>query len=108
MFVCPKCGFRDDPCWKAHRYFLYAVYCRLDELEVFDKELADKLRETPDLEIGPYAYHVTSPKNPDTARYVLRIPNDLKEFMYRRELIERYKQRMDPFQKKLQLEKAEK
>lgn len=44
--VCPKSGYRELRCWKAHRYFLYAVNCRLEELEVFDKELAAKLRET--------------------------------------------------------------
>ena len=35
MFVCPDCGFRLPACWKAHKHFLYAYYCRLDEFEQF-------------------------------------------------------------------------
>jgi len=101
MFVCPECGFRDLPCWRAHRYFLYVVYSRLDELEAFDKELANKLRETPDLEVGPYTYHLTQPRDPNATRYVLRVPTDLKQFLFNRKLIERYKPKDSLEQRKM-------
>jgi len=117
MFVCPKCGYRDEPCWKAHPHFLYAVYCRIDELMGCNKVLAEKIlaaakarvvarvgsgskvRKTPkggaDLDEGPYTYHLTK------SGYVLRILTDLKEFIYRRDLIERYHRALEPNQRLL-------
>jgi len=96
MFVCPKCGYRDDPCWKAHRYFLFVVYCQIEELEVFQPNLATRLREQRRLDEGPYHYHL------GRTGYVLRAPIDLKQFLYDRGLIERYKRVRD--RKQMQLE----
>jgi len=97
LFVCPKCGYRDEPCWKAHRYSLYVVYCRLDELEPFRPDLAKRLQLEKDLDDGPYTYHLTK------TGYVLRVPRDLKAFMYDRSLIERYKRGLDSRQQQLEL-----
>jgi len=118
VFVCPNCNYRDESCWKAHRYMLYVVYCRIDKLQACNPVVAQLLfdarderivaresigpnrRKTPlggaDIEYGPYAYHLTK------SGYVLRAPKELKEFMYRRDLIERYR-RKDPLQKKLEV-----
>lgn len=98
MFVCPKCGYHDEPCWRAHRYMLYVVYCRIDELEQFRPDLVARLRENPDIEDGPFAYHLTK------SGYVLRTTIEFKVFMYKRNLIEKYVAATSPGQKKLQLE----
>ena len=98
MFVCPKCGFKDKPCWRAHRYMLYVVYCRIDELEQFRPDLVAKLRVYTDIEDGPYAYHLTS------SGYVLRTTIELKAFMYKRDLIQKYVAATLPGQQRLQLE----
>jgi len=95
MFVCPNCGYRDLPCWKAHRYFLYVVYCRIDELEACNPKLALELKRKRQLEKGPYFYKLGK------TGYVLRAPIDLKDFILRRDLIEKYKVRHDPRQQKL-------
>ena len=95
MFVCPKCGYRDLPCWRAHRYFLYAVYCRIDELSEYMPELAERLRREKDVDFGVYTYHLTS------SGYVLRILTELKAFIYRRDLIEKHMAAKDPRQQTL-------
>jgi len=95
MFVCPRCGFKDDPCWRAHRYMLYVVYTEIDTLAQFRPKLAKRLRLETDVEEGPYAYHLTS------SGYVLRATIELKDFMYKRGLIERHKAATDPKQEKL-------
>ena len=46
MRVCPKCGYREPPIWRnrmAKR--LYVQYCRIDELEFWDQDLAKELKE---------------------------------------------------------------
>jgi len=92
MIVCPKCGWRLPPCWRAHRYFLYAFYCRLDEfVRFYPAELVKQLKEELDVEFGLYTLHLTKPRKPNMPRYVLMILTELKVFMYDRKLIERYK-----------------
>lgn len=60
MFVCPKCGFKDSPCWRSSHWRRYSVYCRLDELEVWEPEIAKQLKDTTEwVEIGPYLYKVS-------------------------------------------------
>jgi len=39
MRICPKCGYKDYPCWRQRMYSLYTDYCKLDELEFWDKGL---------------------------------------------------------------------
>ena len=92
MFVCPKCGFKDSPIWKACNWELYAVYCRIDELESFDKELADILRANKETEKGAYYYRLTK------SGYVHRIVKEYKVYIKRGHMREKPK---DPFQKKL-------
>jgi len=77
---------------RAHKYFLHALYCRLDEFARFyPADLARRLKEKRDIEYGPYTLHLTSPRQPDSTRYVLMILTELKIFMYDRKLIERHK-----------------
>lgn len=55
-FCCPKCGFRDSPCWRASHWMLYTQTCRIDELEPFEPDIAKRLREEIEFEDGPYWY----------------------------------------------------
>jgi hypothetical protein len=61
-FVCPKCGFKDSPCWRFSHWFLYTLTTKIDELETFEPAVARKLVEAKDskghseIEIGPYTY----------------------------------------------------
>jgi hypothetical protein len=58
-FVCPKCGFRDSPCWRASHWFLYTLTCKIDELDQFEPEIAKILREKKEVEIGAYYYKMS-------------------------------------------------
>jgi hypothetical protein len=102
---------------------LYVVYCRIDELMSCNKGLAEKLfaaraarivarvgsgskvRKTSkggaDIEDGPYAYHLTA------SGYVLRAPKELKAFMYRRDVVERYHRGKEPNQQLLSVQPQE-
>jgi len=82
MFRCPKCGYLDLPCWKAHRYLLYVTYCRIDDLESFEPELAARLRKEINLVDGGYFYHLTK------SGYVHRTTKELKDFILKRGLHE--------------------
>lgn len=44
MRICPKCGYKDALCWRGRMYHLYTDYCKIDELEFWDKHLANCLR----------------------------------------------------------------
>jgi len=100
MFVCPGCGWRLPACWKAHRYFLYGYYCRLDEFESFySLEAVEFLKEKLDLHDvscadpltpGDWTFHLTSPRSKETSRYVILILTEFKDFVYRRDLVERH------------------
>lgn len=43
MRVCPNCGYLDPECWKHLRWSLYQDYCHIDELLIFQEELARKI-----------------------------------------------------------------
>lgn len=100
MFVCPECGYCLPACWKAHRHYLYAYYCRLDEFEQFyPSEFVELLKEKKDvhnrscsnpLEAGDFTFHITTPRRKITQRYVLMILTIFKDFIYRRDLLERH------------------
>ena len=100
MFVCPGCGWRLPACWKAHRHFLYAYYCRLDEFEQFySSAFVELLKEKKDIhnvscsnpfELGDYTFHLTSPRSRKTPRYVILILTEFKDFVYKRDLVERH------------------
>lgn len=92
MFVCPECGWRLPPCWRAHKYFLYAFYCRFDEFKKFyPEDIVKELLRKKDIEYGSYTFHLTGPRKPWNIRYVIMILTELKVFIYDRTLIERYK-----------------
>jgi len=109
MFECPNCGYRLPACWKAHRYFLYAYYCRLDEFEPFYSPAATELLKAKldlhnvscadPLESGKFTLHLTKPrgKNP---QYVLMILTEFEQLLYKRDLIEKHVAR-DPAQTSL-------
>jgi len=100
MFVCPKCEWRLPACWKAHRHFLYAYYCRIDEFESFySLEAVVLLKEKLDLQNvscadpltpGDWTFHLTSPRSRKTPRYVILILSEFKDFVYKRNLIEKH------------------
>ena len=94
MFVCPKCGTKDLPCWRNSRFLIYATYCRLDELEVFDPALALHVRTHGQVEIGPYFYWLRGRDN-----HVYRVAKELKDFANGHSKTEK---RTDPFQQRLE------
>jgi len=92
-FICPKCGFRDSPCWRSSHWMLYTLTCRIDELEPFEPEIAKQLREKIEIEVGPYWYKLV----PKSGR-VYRVIKELKNEYKRGHITEKPK---NPFQKKL-------
>ena len=82
MSVCPKCGWEDSPCWRNARFYMYCSTCRIDELELFEPEIAKRLKEQTPIEIPPFHYKLT--------RYgwVYRTPIKLKDFLYKRDAVE--------------------
>jgi len=89
MFVCQKCGWREYPNWRSHRWTLYAVYCRIDELEVFQPEIAKVLKEKIEyVDEHGYLYHYAVKSG-----IVIRIQNDLKVFWKRGHTEEKFKKR---------------
>jgi len=74
-FECPKCGYRDPPCWRNSRFVLYAVYCTLNELEIWNPDLVRCLRHHRRLEKGPYVYYLRG-----SVPHVYRIRKDLEDY----------------------------
>lgn len=113
MFVCPHCKYRLPACWKAHAHFLYAFYCRLDEFESFyAARVVDMLKKKTDvhnvscinpLEPGDWTFHLTKSKG-ENSRYVIMILTEFKEFIYKRNLIERHVAAKNEGQSRLELE----
>lgn len=111
MFVCPNCGYRLPACWKAHRHFLYAYYCRLDEFEqfypaAFIETLKEKLdihnRSCDDpLKPGHFTFHLTNPRTHDNPRFVIMILSEFAGFIYKRDLLERHVAASNPGQLEL-------
>lgn len=92
MFECPTCGFKDSACWRTSRFVIYAVYCTLDELEVFEPEVAAKLKEEKRIVLGPYVYYKRG-----RANHIYRIHKELEAFT-KSNKTEKPK---DPFERKL-------
>ena len=64
MRVCPKCGYEDPPCWRNNPHTNYTQYCHLEELEVWDKALAEEIKKTRhDITKDGYIYHLTKTSN---------------------------------------------
>ena len=59
MRECPECGYKDPPCWRHKRHRLLTDYCYIDELEVWQPEIAKIVKEKKDVKIGHYIYHLT-------------------------------------------------
>ena len=45
MRVCPKCDYHEPPVWRNRFHRLYEQYCRIDELETWEPELAKEIAE---------------------------------------------------------------
>jgi hypothetical protein len=64
MRECPCCGFMESPVWRNVRYRIYTMYCRIDELDCWEPELAQllkdkvKAKDHTDFTIGKYIYHI--------------------------------------------------
>lgn len=59
-FICPHCGFRDFACWHSSHWFLHTMTCKLEDLEVWQPEIAKKLKENKEIEPGDgYWYKVS-------------------------------------------------
>ena len=91
MFVCPNCGFRDSPCWRNSRFVIYAVYTTLDELQLWEPEVAVLLKDNKRVEFGVYVYWRRG-----RANHIYRMLKELESLS--REGTEKPK---DPFQRKL-------
>ena len=80
---------------------IYAVYCHLEELKLFEPDIAAALKEVVpqgtrkrrQVEVGPYIYWLRGREN-----HVYRIAKHLADFADGRNLTEK---RTDPFQAKL-------
>jgi len=75
VFECPHCGFRDAPCWRTSRFVIYAVYCTLDELAVFEPDIAEALKSEKRVDYGPYVYYKRGRQN-----HIYRIHKELIDF----------------------------
>ena len=95
IFTCPKCGFKDSPCWRSSKYHPFAIQTRIEELETWEPDLVKQLKDNPRLDLSPYHYRLTK-----TGR-VYRIPLELKSMYYKGKYSEKYKRPPDPKQKKL-------
>ena len=69
MRICPVCGYRDVPIWRNIKWRYFTEHCHIEELEVWDKKLADTLREKRYVCLNGIKYRLT--KN---GLYVHRIP----------------------------------
>ena len=93
MFECPKCGFKDSPCWRTSRFVIYAVYCSLDELKEFEPEIAAKLANDKQVYDGPYLYYKRG-----RANHIYRIHRELESIIHGHNVTEKVQ---DPFQTRL-------
>ena len=75
MFECVKCGWKLPPCFRNSRFVIYAVYCTLDELEVFEPELAAKFKNQKRVEWGPYVLYKRG-----RANHIYLIHKELEDF----------------------------
>jgi len=85
MFVCPKCGYKDSPCWRASKYHPFAVQTTIDELVVWELELARDLKEQTRLDRTPYHYRLTR------SGRVYRMPIEFKTMYYHGKYSEKYR-----------------
>jgi hypothetical protein len=58
MRVCPKCGHKDSLIWRNNPHRLYTSYCRIDELESWEPQIAQIVQAKKDVNINGYIYHL--------------------------------------------------
>jgi len=64
MRECPCCGYMESPVWRNVRHRIYTMYCRIDDLELWEPELYKLLKEKAakgdfaDFIINKYIYHI--------------------------------------------------
>jgi len=94
MFQCEKCGHRESSVWRASRFMLYTLTCKIDELELLHPILAEEIKQSGKrLEKGYYVYRYV-----EKSGRVYRSHKDFEMEYKRGHLTEKPK---DPFQKKL-------
>ena len=94
MFECPDCGYKDEPCWRSSHWFLYTITCKIDELEMLNPGLAEKVKGSSGrLEDGPYVY-----RGPTKGGRVYRVLKELEGEYKRGHWQEKTK---DPFRREL-------
>lgn len=94
IFICPKCGFKDASCWRASRFMLYTITCKIDELQVCEPKIAKELIASGvRLELGPYVYRLV-----EKSGRVYRSTKEMEGEYKRGHWTEKPK---DPFQRKL-------
>lgn len=59
MKVCPECGYEDPPCWRPGVPKRRAIdVCTIDDLDIWQPELAKKLRSDNEVFTKYYAYRL--------------------------------------------------
>ena len=72
MRICPKCGYVDPPIWRNTKWCYYTEHCHVDELKVWEPQLAAMLKPGETVFISGVKYHLTK-----SGLYVHRIPAHL-------------------------------
>lgn len=44
MRVCPECGYEDHPIWRNTKWRYFTEHCHINELEIWNPELANELK----------------------------------------------------------------
>ena len=47
-FKCPNCGYEDPVIWRHRQYAVYTDYTKLEELQDWDPDLAEKIQSSMD------------------------------------------------------------
>jgi len=63
MRVCPKCGYEDEPYWRASAFKRYISVAHIDNILLDKPKLAKQLEDLKFAEDEFYAYHLTRFRN---------------------------------------------
>lgn len=69
MRICPQCGYKETPIWRNTLRRLYTEYCHIGELEAFEPDLANILKEKKFVSINGIKYKLNK-----SGTHVHRIP----------------------------------
>jgi hypothetical protein len=72
-FICSNCGTRDNACWRNSHWFLHIQTCKIDDLDIWEPEIAKRLQEEKEFEDKGYYYKISK------FGRVYRVPADLKD-----------------------------